>query len=112
MTRLVPTAAPRRTGGCNIANVGTGECTCLDYVQRGCGMDRCKHVQAAGLFQAVADREAKIRHVASFLRNRERLQPAERKRPAFLSPDNNEVFSAYCTENDLQPIANVPEREP
>ncbi|KAI8493231.1 hypothetical protein Bbelb_292350 [Branchiostoma belcheri] len=43
--------------GCNIANVGTGECACLDFVWRGPGMDRCKHVQAAGLFHTGADRE-------------------------------------------------------
>eukprot|EP00058_Branchiostoma_floridae_P016417 XP_002601905.1 hypothetical protein BRAFLDRAFT_86389 [Branchiostoma floridae] len=109
--RLVPTGVIRRDG-CHIANILTGECTCMDYVLRGCGMDRCKHVQAAGLFHDAADREVERGQVAKFLRNRERLQPAERKRAAFLSPDNDEVFAAHCREMGMQPIPAVPEREP
>ncbi|XP_078571528.1 uncharacterized protein LOC144859116 [Branchiostoma floridae x Branchiostoma japonicum] len=109
--RLVPTGVIRRDG-CHIANILTGECTCMDYVLRGCGMDRCKHVQAAGLFHDTADREVERGQVAKFLRNRERLQPAERKRAAFLSPDNDEVFAAHCREMGMQPIPAVPEREP
>ncbi|KAI8487285.1 hypothetical protein Bbelb_350830 [Branchiostoma belcheri] len=45
-------------------------------------------------------------------RNRERLQPPERKRPAFLSLDDDTVFSAHCEENYIQPITAVPERDP
>ncbi|CAH1277295.1 Hypp9549, partial [Branchiostoma lanceolatum] len=96
--------------GCHIANTTTGECTCLDYVWRGSGFHKCKHVQAARLRHDAADREDEKARVVSFLRHRERLQPRGQKQQAHLSIDDDEVFDTYCQQHDLQQRAPQPSR--
>jgi len=101
----------QRSDGCHIANAVTGECTCKDYVWRGCGFDKCKHVQAARLQHSAADRGEEKARVAMYLRHRERLQPRGHKRQAYQSTNDDEVFSAYCEAHNLQPLAPQPSRE-
>ncbi|CAH1268952.1 Hypp4046 [Branchiostoma lanceolatum] len=72
------------------------------------GIYKCKHFQAGILQHDGAARDAEKSHIADALRNRERLQPSEYKRLAFLSSDDEEVFTAYCRENGLQ---QLPKRE-
>ncbi|CAH1248554.1 Hypp8240 [Branchiostoma lanceolatum] len=60
------------------------------------GLDKCKHVQAGILQHDGAARDSEKSHIADALRNRERLKPREHKRPAFLSSEDKEVFTAYC----------------
>ena len=108
LDKLASKHAVPQEDGCYLANIQTGECTCLDFAWNGSFRDICKHVHAARLYNEIEEDKTSLTEVKQKLvkhfKNKERAMPIEQKNAVIYSGSVeaafDEILRAYSTEGD------------